>query len=166
MSAAMTAVFQDAATFAQACPEGALLGCDVGTQTVGLALCDPLRTIATAQNTLERGRFHRDLSSMKAGVGARVLSGAVVGLPVHLSGGGGPRVQAAKAYARNLSKALALPVLLWDERWSTVTAERGLIDADMSRAKRAEVIDAVAAAVILQAALDRLSHLRAEDTDE
>ncbi|MEL6582703.1 MAG: Holliday junction resolvase RuvX [Pseudomonadota bacterium] len=162
----MTRVFQDARAFRESCPTGALLGCDVGTQTVGVAVCDPLRTIASAQKTLARGRFHRDLEVLQEVLEGREIAGAVVGLPVHLSGGGGPRVQAAKAYARNLSKALDVPVLLWDERWSTVTAERGLIDADMSRAKRAEVIDAVAAAVILQAALDRLAHLQAEMNDE
>ena len=138
---------------------GALLGLDVGTRTVGIAVSDGLRMVGSAVKTLDRRRFHVDAALMQQIGADRNVVGCVVGLPTHIDGGKGPRAQASKAYGRNVAKTLGLPVLLWDERFSTVDAERALLSADMSRAKRAEVIDSVAAAVILQSALDRLAHL-------
>jgi putative Holliday junction resolvase len=146
-----------AAEFRAALPDGgALLGLDLGTQTIGTAFCDNGWRFASAGKTLPRGKFTRDLAALEALVAERAVRGVVIGLPLNMDGTGGPRAQASRAYARNLAP-LNLPVLLWDERWSTASAERAMIDQDMSRAKRAERIDSHAAAVILQAAIDRLA---------
>jgi putative Holliday junction resolvase len=140
-----------------ALPEGGvLLGLDLGTKTIGTALSDAGWRFATAGKTLRRGKFARDLEALRALVAERKVAGVVIGLPLNMDGSEGPRAQAARAYARNLAP-LALPVLLWDERWSTTSAERELIAQDWSRAKRKERIDSHAAAVILQAALDALA---------
>jgi putative holliday junction resolvase len=148
----------DAREFASALPDGGqLLALDLGTKTIGTALCDAGWRFATAGKTLDRGKFGRDRQALAALVRERSVKGVVIGLPRNMDGSEGPRAQASRAYARNLAEALALPVLLWDERWSTVSAERSLIEQDMSRAKRKERIDAHAAAVILQAAIDALS---------
>jgi putative Holliday junction resolvase len=148
---------EHAAEFRAALPEGgALLGLDLGTQTIGIAFCDAGWRFATAGKTLARGKFGRDLAALRELVAERKVAGVVIGLPLNMDGSSGPRAQASRAYARNLG-ALGLPVLLWDERWSTASAERAMIDQDMSRAKRAERIDSHAAAVILQAAIDRLA---------
>lgn len=161
----MAAVFDDAAEFYRALPaHGSLLGFDVGTRTIGMAVSDILRQVATPHKTQARQRFHQDLKTISELFENRGSVAAVVGLPLNMDGAAGARVQASKAYARNLAKALKLPVLLWDERLSTVAAERSLLEADMSRAKRAEVIDAVAASIILQGALDRLNVLDQENT--
>src|SRR5690606_8372803 len=112
---------------------------------------------ATAGKTLPRGKFGRDLEALTAIVRERRVKGLVLGLPRNMDGSEGPRAQASRAYARNLSERLALPILLWDERWSTTSAERDLIGQDMSRRKRAERIDSHAAAVILQGAIDALT---------
>ncbi len=135
---------------------GALLGLDLGTQTLGTAFCDPSWMFASPGKTLKRGKFGADRLALAALIAERSVVGVVIGLPINMDGSEGPRCQSSRAYARNLSAALALPILLWDERWSTASAERGLIDQDMSRAKRAVRIDSAAAAVILQAALDAL----------
>ena len=135
---------------------GALLGLDLGTKTIGTALADAGWRFATAGKTLPRGKFSRDLEALRALVGERHVAGIVLGLPLNMDGSEGPRAQSARAYARNLAP-LGVPVLLWDERWSTASAERDLIAQDVSRAKRAERIDSHAAAVILQAALDALA---------
>ena len=146
-----------AAEMRAALPEGgALLGLDLGTQTIGTAFCDAEWRFASAGKTLPRGKFARDLAALRALVAERRIAGVVIGLPLNMDGSSGPRAQASRAYARNLAP-LALPVLLWDERWSTASAERDLIAQDVSRAKRAERIDSHAAAVILQAALDALA---------
>ena len=138
-------------------PEGGvLLGLDLGTKTVGTALSDAGWRFATAGKTLPRGKFSRDLETLRALASERHVAGIVLGLPLNMDGSEGPRAQSARAYARNLAP-LGLPVLLWDERWSTASAERDLIAQDVSRAKRAERIDSHAAAVILQAALDALA---------
>jgi len=138
-------------------PEGGvLLGLDLGTKTVGTALSDAGWRFATAGKTLPRGKFSRDLEALRALARDRHAAGIVLGLPLNMDGSEGPRAQSARAYARNLAP-LGLPVLLWDERWSTASAERDLIAQDVSRAKRAERIDSHAAAVILQAALDALA---------
>jgi len=136
---------------------GALLGLDLGTKTIGLATCDAGWRFATAGKTLPRGKFGRDREALAALIKERGIGGIVIGLPRNMDGSEGPRAQSARAYARNLSEAFALPVLLWDERWSTQSAEAAMIGQDMSRAKRAERIDSHAAAVILQGAIDALA---------
>ena len=144
--------------FRAALPDGGvLLGLDLGTQTIGTALCDAGWRFASAGKTLPRGKFGRDRDVLAALVAERGVRGLVIGLPLNMDGSEGPRAQASRAYARNLNAALGLPVLLWDERWSTTSAERAMIDQDMGRARRAEKIDRPAAAVILQAAIDALA---------
>jgi putative Holliday junction resolvase len=146
-----------AAEFRAALPGGgALIGLDLGTQTIGTAFCDAGWRFASPGKTLKRGKFGADKVLLAALAQERSVKGFVIGLPLNMDGSGGPRAQASRAYARNLA-ALGLPVLLWDERWSTVDAERGLIAQDMSRARRAERIDSAAAAVILQGAIDALA---------
>lgn len=135
---------------------GALLGLDLGTQTVGTAFCDAGWRFASPGKTLRRGKFGADKALLEALIRERSVKGIVIGLPLNMDGSEGPRTQSSRAYARNLA-VLGLPVLLWDERWSTTGAERGLIEQDMSRAKRAERIDSAAAAVILQGAIDALA---------
>ena len=135
---------------------GALLGLDLGTQTIGTAFCDAGWRIASPGKTLARGKFGKDKAQIEGLVHERAIKGLVLGLPLNMDGSEGPRAQSSRAYARNLS-VLGLPVLLWDERWSTASAERDLIGQDMSRAKRAERIDSAAAAIILQAAIDALA---------
>lgn len=148
---------EDATELRAALPDGGvLLGLDVGTRTIGTALCDAGWRFATAGKTLPRGKFSRDLAALTQLVAQRAVRGVVVGLPLNMDGSSGPRAQASRAFARNLAP-LGLPVLLWDERWSTASAERAMIDQDMSRARRAERIDSHAAAVILQGAIDRLT---------
>lgn len=135
---------------------GALLGLDLGTQTIGTAFCDPGWRFASPGKTLKRGKFGADKALLEALIRERSVRGIIIGLPLNMDGSEGPRAQSSRAYARNLA-ALGLPILLWDERWSTSGAERGLIDQDMSRARRTERIDSVAAAVILQGAIDALA---------
>jgi putative Holliday junction resolvase len=119
-------------------------------------LCDAGWRFATPGKTLPRGKFANDLAALRELVSQRTARGVVIGLPLNMDGSSGPRAQASRAFARNLAP-LGLPVLLWDERWSTASAERAMIDQDMSRARRAERIDSHAAAVILQGAIDRLT---------
>jgi putative Holliday junction resolvase len=146
-----------AAELRAALPDGGvLLGLDLGTRTIGTALSDAGWRFATAGKTLPRGKFSRDLEALRALALERGVAGIVLGLPLNMDGSEGPRAQSARAYARNLAP-LGLPVLLWDERWSTASAERDMIAQDISRARRAERIDSHAAAVILQAALDALA---------
>ena len=135
---------------------GRLLGLDVGTKTIGLALCDARWTIATPAELIRRGKFSADLETLRALAEAQQVKGLVVGLPLNLDGSDSPRTQSVRAFARNLAP-LALPLLLWDERWSTQAVTRTLIDADASRARRAELVDKMAAAYILQGALDALT---------
>ncbi len=135
---------------------GALIGLDLGTQTIGTGFCDAGWRIASPGKTLRRGKFGADRALLAALVAERQVAGIVIGLPINMDGSEGPRSQSARAYARNLA-TLDLPILLWDERWSTASAERGLIAQDISRARRAARIDAAAAAVILQAAIDALT---------
>lgn len=146
-----------AAEFREALLEGGpLIALDIGTQTIGTAFCDGGWRFASAGNTLPRTKFTADKAKLEALIRERVVKGVVIGLPRNMDGSEGPRAQASRAYARNLA-ALGLPILLWDERLSTASAERAMIDQDMSRAKRAERIDAAAAAVILQGAIDALA---------
>jgi putative Holliday junction resolvase len=149
-----------AADFAAALPDhgGRLAGLDVGTKTIGLATCDAGWSYATAAETIKRTKFTADLEAFKAFIVRHSIAGLVVGLPLNLDGTDSPRTQSVRAFARNLA-ALDLPILLWDERWSTVAVERTMIEADMSRARRAEKIDAHAAAHILQGAIDALVNL-------
>jgi putative holliday junction resolvase len=135
---------------------GRLLGLDVGTKTIGTALCDAGWTIASAAALIRRTRFARDLETLETMVAAEKAAGIVVGLPLNLDGSDSPRTQSVRAFARNLAP-LRLPILLWDERWSTQAVTRTLIDADASRARRAELVDKMAAAYILQGAIDALT---------
>ncbi|MDD3797737.1 MAG: Holliday junction resolvase RuvX [Novosphingobium sp.] len=150
-------ITQSALEFRDALPGGGvLIGLDPGTKTIGTAFCDAGWRFASPGKTLPRGKFSRDKAALEALVAERTVKGIVIGLPLNMDGSAGPRAQASRAFARNL-EALGLPILLWDERWSTASAERGLIEQDMSRAKRAERIDSAAAAVILQGAIDALA---------
>jgi putative Holliday junction resolvase len=135
---------------------GALLALDLGTQTIGTAFCDAGWHFASPGKTIKRGKFGADRDLLATLVRERDVKGLVIGLPLNMDGSEGPRSQSSRAYARNLA-VLGLPILLWDERWSTASAEAALIAQDMSRAKRAERIDSAAAAVILQAAIDALA---------
>jgi putative Holliday junction resolvase len=150
-------ITEDAAEFRGVLPNGgALLGLDLGTQTIGTAFCDAGWSFASAGQTLPRGKFGHDRDQLAALIQQRRVTGIVLGLPLNMDGSSGPRAQASRAYARNLA-TFELPILLWDERWSTASAERAMIDQDLSRAKRAVRIDSHAAAVILQGAIDRLA---------
>jgi putative holliday junction resolvase len=146
-----------ALVFRNALPDGgALMALDLGTQTIGTAFCDAGWHFATPGKTLKRGKFGADRAVLQALIAERGVRGVVIGLPLNMDGSEGPRAQSSRAYARNLS-VIGLPILLWDERWSTASAERDLIGLDMSRAKRATRIDSAAAAVFLQAAIDALA---------
>ncbi len=150
-------ITDQAGAFAAALPEGgALLALDLGTQTIGTAFCDAGWRFSSPGKTLKRGKFGVDKALLAGLVQTRSVLGIVIGLPINMDGSEGPRSQSSRAYARNLS-VLGLPILLWDERWSTASAEGALIAQDISRAKRAARIDAAAAAVILQAAIDALT---------
>lgn len=162
----MTA-FDDPAAFAAALPrDGGLMGLDLGDKTVGLAASDLRRGVASALRTLRRVKFTVDAAEILRIAAARGAVGFVLGLPRNMDGSEGPRAQGARAFARNLGGLTPLPVLMWDERLSTVAAERALIAADMSRKRRSEVIDAVAASYILQGALDRLAYLARRGTGD
>jgi putative Holliday junction resolvase len=138
---------------------GALIGLDLGTKTIGVASSDPDRRLAAGVTTIQRKAFTADANALLALAAERSAVGIVLGLPINMDGTEGPRAQSTRAFARNLAKLTALPIGLWDERLSTAAVERDLIAADMSRARRAEVIDQHAAAYILQGALDRLLRL-------
>lgn len=151
------------ADFAAALPaEGVLLGLDPGTKTIGVALSDRRRSIATARRVIRRKKPAADMAELLALIEEHGACGIVLGLPLNMDGSEGPRAQSARAFARNLAARMAMPIVLWDERLSTVAAERALLEADASRKRRSEVIDAVAAAYILQGALDRLARIDAE----
>jgi putative holliday junction resolvase len=135
---------------------GRLMGLDVGTKTIGVALCDAQWTFATPAELIRRAKFSGDLERLRTLVNAQAVAGIVVGLPLNLDGSDSPRTQSVRAFARNL-QPLGLPILLWDERWSTQAVTRTLIDADASRARRAELVDKMAAAYILQGAIDALT---------
>lgn len=147
-------------------PQARLLGLDVGTKTVGLALSDVQRRIATAMTTLRRTKFAIDARALLEIADAQQVFAFVVGLPLNMDGSEGPRAQATRAFVRNLSALTDRPFVFWDERMSTMAAERALLAADLSRAKRAAVIDATAAAYILQGLLDRLAFHAARQEDD
>jgi putative Holliday junction resolvase len=136
---------------------GALIGLDLGTKTIGVAVSDPDRRLATGVETIQRQAFKADAARLVAIAAERAAVGFVLGLPINMDGSEGPRAQATRAFARNLSKLTEFAIGLWDERLSTAAVERELIGMDMSRARRAEVIDEHAAIFILQGALDRLA---------
>jgi len=141
-------------------PMRALAALDLGTKTIGVAVSDRLLSVATPLETIRRQKFSLDAARVIAIAQARDLGGLILGLPRNMDGSEGPRCQSTRAFARNLSALTALPIGFWDERLSTVAAERALLEADTSRKRRAEVIDHVAAGIILQGALDRIGHLR------
>ncbi|WP_439155626.1 Holliday junction resolvase RuvX [Yoonia sp.] len=146
--------------FAAAIPaHGAIAGLDLGTVTIGVAVSDGMRSVATPLETIRRRKFGLDAARLLEITDARQIRGLVLGLPRNMDGSEGPRCQATRAFARNLEKLTDLPITFWDERLSTVAAERALLEADTSRKRRAEVIDHVAASYILQGMLDRLRHL-------
>jgi putative holliday junction resolvase len=138
---------------------GSLIGLDLGTKTIGVASSDPARRLATGVETIARTSFTADADRLLALAGERAAVGFVLGLPINMDGTEGPRAQSTRAFARNLAKLTPLPIALWDERLSTAAVERDLIAADVSRKKRAAIIDQHAAAYILQGALDRLGKM-------
>ncbi len=140
-------------------PTGALMGLDLGSRTIGVAVSDSLRQVASPLETIRRRKFSQDAARLLEIIAHRQLGGIVLGLPRNMDGSEGPRAQSTRAFARNLARLTDLPITYWDERLSTVAAERALLEADTSRARRAEVIDHVAAGFILQGALDRLAVL-------
>lgn len=138
-----------------------LIGLDLGTKTIGVAVSDVELRVASPLTTIRRTKFKADATELLQIVENEKAFAVVIGLPLNMDGSEGPRAQATRAFGRNLTPLLDIPVVYWDERLSTVAAERAMIEADMSRKKRAERIDAAAAAVILEGALDRLANLRA-----
>ncbi len=148
----------DIAAFAAALPaSGSLVGLDYGDKTIGIAISDLRRQVATPSEIIRRTKFTEDAARLMQIIAARQICGLVLGLPLNMDGSRGPRVQSTEAFARNLTRLTDLPIAFWDERLSTVAAERALLEADASRMRRKEVIDAVAAGYILQGALDRMA---------
>lgn len=138
-----------------------LIGLDLGTRTIGIAVSDRLRKVASARTVLRRTRFQQDAGALLELATQEAAGGIVIGLPLNMDGSEGPRAQATRAFARNLAKLTDVPLIFWDERLSTVAVERMLIDGDTSRARRAALVDKLAAAWILQGALDRLARFAA-----
>jgi putative Holliday junction resolvase len=147
------------ALHASLAPGARLLGFDLGEKTIGLALSDTLRSIATPMETLARGKFSNDAAKIEKIIAEQNVGGLVVGLPLNMDGTDGPSAQSARAFARNFAARSAIPIVLQDERLSTAAVTRTLIDADASRKRRSEVVDKMAAAYILQGTLDRLRHM-------
>ena len=149
--------------FAAALPAiGPIAGLDLGTVTIGVAVSDRMRSVGSPVETIKRKKFGVDADKLLALLTAREVCGIVLGLPRNMDGSEGPRCQSTRAFARNLEKLTDLPITFWDERLSTVAAERALLEADTSRKRRADVIDHVAAGYILQGLLDRLGHLKGQ----
>lgn len=154
-------IHEDIAGFAAALPPGrALIGLDLGEKTIGVAVSDSLLSVASPLETIRRKKFGLDAARLTELVAARQIGGLVLGLPRNMDGSEGPRCQSTRAFARNFDRIAPLPIAFWDERLSTVAAERALLEADTTRKRRAEVIDHVAAGYILQGVLDRLAVLR------
>jgi len=154
-------VTDDLTLFAAALPDlGAIAGLDLGDKTIGVAVSDLRRSVASPLSTIRRTKFTADAEALLTLTRARDIRGLILGLPRNMDGSEGPRAQSTRAFARNLSRLSDLPIAFWDERLSTVAAERALLLADTSRKRRSEVIDHVAAGFILQGALDRLGHVR------
>ena len=153
-------IFEEIEDFAAAlAPMTALAGLDLGDRTIGVAVSDSFRQVATPLETIRRKKFGVDAARLMEIAKDRSLGGIVLGLPRNMDGTEGPRCQSTRAFARNLSRLTELPIGFWDERLSTVAAERALLEADTSRKRRAEVIDHVAAGYILQGVLDRMRHM-------
>ncbi|SFI74574.1 Holliday junction resolvase RuvX [Celeribacter neptunius] len=153
-------ITDDMAEFAASLPPmSPLAGLDFGDKTIGVAISDRLHSVATPTDTIRRKKFTLDAEALLKLLSQREVKGIVLGLPRNMDGTEGPRCQKTRAFARNLGQLTDLPITFWDERLSTVAADRAMLEADMSRAKRAEKIDQVAAGVILQGALDRLRNL-------
>lgn len=154
-------ITEDIGEFLDALPEhGALIGLDLGEKTIGVAISDTFRSVATPFETIRRKKFTLDAARLQEIIADRSVTGLVLGLPFNMDGSEGPRCQSTRAFARNFSRLNDLPIGFWDERLSTVAAERALLEADTTRKRRAEVIDNVAAAYILQGVLDRIAHLK------
>ena len=154
-------IYPDIVAFAGVLPPNrAVCGLDLGEKTIGVAISDLRRLVATPVTVIRRVKFTTDAATLLELLTARQVQGIILGLPLNMDGSRGPRVQTTEAFARNLMKLSALPITFWDERLSTVAATRALIEADTSRKRRAEVIDQVAAGYILQGALDRMDALR------
>lgn len=152
-------ITEDRAVFREALPDGGrLIGLDVGTRTIGTALCDAGWSFASPALLINRTKFTADKAQLTTLIRQQSVRGIVVGLPLNMDGSDSPRTQSVRAFARNLDD-MALPIFLWDERWSTVAVERQMIAEDLSRAKRAERVDKLAAAYILQGAIDALVHV-------
>lgn len=152
----MAVVTTSAPEFQTALPHGGvLIALDIGTKTIGTAFCDAGWAFASPAQLIRRSKFAKDKAALTAAIATRDTKGIVIGLPINMDGSESPRSQSSRAFARNIVD-LGLPILLWDERLSTVAAERAMIEADLSRAKRAERIDSAAAAYILQGAIDAL----------
>ncbi len=141
-------------------PMRALMGLDLGEKTIGVAISDPLWSVASPHETVRRRKFGLDAARLLEIAAGRSIGGIILGLPRNMDGSEGPRCQSTRAFARNLSRLTDLPIGYWDERLSTVAAERALLEADTSRKRRAEVIDNIAASYILQGVLDRIGHMR------
>jgi putative holliday junction resolvase len=155
----VTGVVLDVPAFALALPHGGrLIGLDVGTATIGTALCDAGWTIASPALLIKRTKFSADLNLLHGLIAKESVKGLVIGLPLNMDGSDSSRTQSVRAFTRNMA-VLGLPALMWDERWSTAAVERQMIAADMTRSKRARAIDNAAAAYILQGAIDRLATL-------
>ena len=144
-------------------PGARLLGLDFGSKTIGMALSDTRLQIATPLDTIRRSKFSQDVELLNELAEAHGIGALVLGLPVNMDGSEGPRAQSTRAFARNLGMHFDLPIVLWDERLSTHAAERAMLEADMSRKRRSEIIDQMAATFILQGALDRLKNLNISD---
>ena len=158
-------IYEDVETFASTLNQGrALIGLDLGTKTIGVAVSDGLLSVASPLETIKRTKYTADAARLSEIIAGREICGIVLGLPFNMDGSEGPRCQSTRAFARNFARQSELPITYWDERLSTVAAERALLEADASRKRRAEVIDNIAAAYILQGALDRLSHIKREAT--
>jgi len=156
-------ICEDIPAFAAAIPAGRVIaGLDLGEKTIGVALSDLRHMIASPIETIKREKFTADAAKLLALLGARNAGGIVLGLPLNMDGSEGPRVQSTRAFARNLERLTPLPIGFWDERLSTVAATRAMLEADLSRKRRAERVDNVAASFILQGLLDRLQHLSRE----
>lgn len=143
-------------------PRGVVAGIDLGTKTIGVAVSDPSLSLASPRPVIMRKKFSVDAEALLSLLGREQVAALVVGLPVNMDGSSGPRVQATRAFVRNITPLTELPIVYWDERLSTVAAERALLEMDVSRAKRATRIDSAAASFILQGALDRLRGLRSQ----
>jgi len=160
-------ICEDMEAFAAALPPmRALIGLDLGDKTIGVAVSDGLLSVASPLETVRRKKFGLDAARLLEITAARQVGGIILGLPRNMDGSEGPRCQSTRAFGRNLEKLTDLPIGFWDERLSTVAAERALLEADASRKRRSEVIDNIAASYILQGALDRLAHMKAKQSHD